>query len=267
MALKVGLVGVGGLGGALARGLGWRPDIDLVLSDLDVAKAEACIDAASRAQLAPSAEEAARDAEVVVLAVKPPHMAPLITSLSKVVKPTTLLVSCAAGVSLASLEKARGKAPLARVMPNVGASVGACTTAVVLGPGCEEARDYERLEQIFAVVGEVRRVKDEDHLHAITALSGSGPAFVLLALEAMEDAGVAAGLSRDDAAFFARGAFTAAAALAAKEEATPSALKSRVTSPGGTTIAGLGALERRAVRAAFWEAVEAATRRSRELSE
>lgn len=265
MNLRVALIGCGGLGGALARGLGWRPELDLTLADLNAEKAHALIDGASRARVAPSAEEAARDADIVVLAVKPHQMVAVMSAIGKTVGADALLVSCAAGLPLAAMEKARGKAALARAMPNVGASVGACTTAAVLGAGCEEQRDIDRLEAVFGVVGEMRVVRDEQNLHPITALSGSGPAFALLALEAMEDAGVAAGLSREDARFFARGAFSAAAALGQDTEVPPAAIRARITSPGGTTIAGLLKLEETGARAAFIAAVQAATRRSKEM--
>lgn len=265
MNLRVALIGCGGLGGALARGLGWRPELDLTLYDLDAHKAQSLIDGPSRARVAPSAEEASREADVVVLAVKPHQMIAVMTAISKSVGADALLVSCAAGLPLASMEKARGKSALARAMPNVGASVGACTTAVVLGSGCEEARDINRLESVFGVVGDMRLVRDEQKLHPITALSGSGPAFALLALEAMEDAGVAAGLARDEARFFARGAFSAAAALSQEAEVAPAAIRARITSPGGTTIAGLLKLDERGARAAFIAAVQAAAARSKDM--
>lgn len=265
MNLRVALIGCGGLGGALARGLGWRPELDLILADLDGQKAESLIDGASRARVAPSAEEASREADVVVLAVKPHQIVSVMASISKTVGPETLLVSCAAGLALSAMEKARGKSALVRAMPNVGASVGACTTAVVLGAGCEEQRDIRRLESVFGAVGEMRVVRDEQMLHPITALSGSGPAFALLALEAMEDAGVAAGLGRADARFFARGAFSAAAALTQEPDVAPASIRARITSPGGTTIAGLLKLDEEGARAAFIAAVQAAAARSKAM--
>lgn len=266
MTLSVLLVGCGGLGGALARGLGQVPGIELTLLDRTPDKAERLRAHAPRARIAHDLASAVARVEVAVFAVKPRGVAAALSEAAQHCRPGTLLVSCAAGVSLAALEAVRQGSAVARVMPNVGAAHQACTTGVLLGAGCEESRDFQRIEAIFGAVGQVRRLRDEAHLHAVTALSGSGPAFLLLALEAMEDAGVAQGLTREEARFFAGGACRAAAALVAEGIHEPASLRAQITSPGGTTIAGLAELEMRAARGAFLSAVSVASERSRSLS-
>lgn len=265
MRLRVGLVGVGGLGGALLRGWAQREELDVVAVDRTRAKVEDASRGASHVSYSAEMEGGARGRDVVVLAVKPGHIVPALERLYAVAAPGTLFISCAAGVNLRALEDAAPGASIVRAMPNVGAAVGQCTTGFVLGSQCDAARDEERVKALFCAVGAVRSLASEAAIHAVTALSGSGPAFMLLALEAMEDAGVAAGLSRGDARFFARGALTAAAGLADGDAYQAAAIRAQITSPGGTTIAGLLTLERAAARAAFQDAVRAAAQRSREM--
>jgi pyrroline-5-carboxylate reductase len=150
-------------------------------------------------------------------------------------------------------------------MPNIGALKATSTTALCLGAGCVAARDLPRLRRVFQSVGVVRDVVDENALHAITAVGASGPAFVLVAVEALVDAGVEAGLPRVEALAWARGALTAAAARL-DDGIEPQAIRALVTSPAGTTAAGLAKLEEHGVRAAFLAAGRAAVARSRELA-
>lgn len=253
--MRVAIVGVGGLGAALARGVLGRVE-HLALADRNAHKLAAFAPAAATFA---DPEAAARGADVVVLAVKPKDTARVAAQVAPVLAPEGLLVSCAAGVGVARLP-----GPAARAMPSIGASHGASTTAVFLGPECNPARDRPRLREIFAPLGPVREVPDESWLHAVTAVAASGPAFLLVAVEALVDAGVESGLPRTDALAFAAGALQAAAARL-EDGIEPSALRAQVTSPAGTTAAGLAALERGAVRAAFLDAARAAVARSRDL--
>jgi pyrroline-5-carboxylate reductase len=254
--MKVAILGLGGLGSALAHGLVGKTAA-LALADRHPEKRAAFTGAAS---LHEDPVEAARGADVVVLAVKPKATPALAAALSPVLGPDTLLVSCAAGVPVASLPGAA-----ARAMPSIGASRGASTTAVFLGPRSVPERDRPRLFEVFAAVGEVREVPDEAWLHPITAIAASGPAFLLVAVEALVDAGIEAGLPRAEALAYGAGALTAAAARL-EDGVEPAALRAQITSPAGTTVAGLAVLERGAVRAAFLDAVRAATARSLELA-
>jgi pyrroline-5-carboxylate reductase len=253
--VKVAILGVGGLGSALAHGLVGKVEA-LALSDRHPEKLTPFSGAAL---LTADPLEAARGADVVVLAVKPKATAELAAAISAAVAPGALLVSCAAGIPVSSLPGAA-----ARAMPSIGASRGASTTAVFLGPRCVPERDRPRVVEVFAAVGKVREVPDEAWLHAVTAVAASGPAFLLVAVEALVDAGVEAGLPRTDALAFAAGAIQAAAARL-DDGVEPANLRALVTSPAGTTAAGLAALEKGAVRAAFLDAVRAAVARSKEL--
>ena len=256
--MKIAIIGVGGLGGALAEGLLAR-GATLSLCDRHVEKLARFVGRAET-HLEPGA--AVQGADVVVLAVKP-KVTPATCKQVAVHAPAgALVVSCAAGVPVAALPAA---GPAARAMPNIGAARGFSTTAVFLGPRTERERDLARLAEVFSAVGAVREVAEEAWLHVVTAVAASGPAFLLLAVEAMADAAVEAGLPRGDALAYAAGALRAAAARL-EDGAEPGALRAEVTSPGGTTAAGLAALEDRGARAAFQDAVRSAVARARELA-
>lgn len=197
-----------------------------------------------------------------VVAVKPQDVAAAVTA--AVAAGASRVLSVAAGVTLASLEAAAGSGvAVVRAMPNTPALVGAGVAAIA--PGREADEDTMAwAEGILGAVGEVVRV-NEAQLDVVTGLSGSGPAYVFLVAEALIDAGVAEGLPRPVAETLAVGTLRGAGMMLAESGQTPAELRAAVTSPGGTTAAGLGALERRAVRAAFSEAVAAATGRSRDL--
>ena len=174
------------------------------------------------------------------------------------------LLSVAAGVTTRAIEEAAGRTlPVVRAMPNTPALVGAGAAAISPGASAGED-DMAWAEAILAAVGVVVRVP-ENMLDAVTGLSGSGPAYVLLVAEAMADAGVLAGLPRDVAETLAFQTLLGSARLLNEAGDSPAALRAAVTSPGGTTAAGLRELERHGVRAAFLDAVMAATERSRDL--
>jgi pyrroline-5-carboxylate reductase len=175
-----------------------------------------------------------------------------------------LLISIAAGVSIATLQEYAGPdVRVIRVMPNTPALVHKGSAAYALGVGTTEA-DAETAEAVFSSVGRAYEVA-ESLLDAVTGLSGSGPAYVYLAIEALADGGVRMGLPRDLAVQLAAQTVSGAAEMVLRTTLHPAQLKDMVASPGGTTIAGLAVLEAHSVRGAFIEAVEAATLRSREL--
>jgi pyrroline-5-carboxylate reductase len=174
------------------------------------------------------------------------------------------VLSIAAGVTIARLEAALGPdVPVVRAMPNTPALVGAGAAAIAPGTTADDD-DLAWAESILSAVGIVVRVP-EKLLDAVTGLSGSGPAYVFLVAEALIDAGVLAGLPRDVSAALAGQTLLGAARLLTETDDGPEALRAAVTSPGGTTAAGIRALEGACVRAAFMDAVVAATERSREL--
>jgi pyrroline-5-carboxylate reductase len=209
--------------------------------------------------------DVAARSDVLVLAVKPQSMALVLAELRPVVSAKHLVISIAAGVPLAALAAGLDSAcRLVRVMPNTPALVGAGAAGYCMGPNATVDDDAI----VRACLGSVGRgyAVSEALLDAVTGLSGSGPAFVYLMIEALSDGGVRVGLPRDVATSLAAQTVLGAATMVLETCLHPGVLKDQVASPGGTTIAGLHALERGGVRAALMDAVEAATSRSSELA-
>ncbi|MCG3150409.1 MAG: Pyrroline-5-carboxylate reductase [Verrucomicrobiae bacterium] len=206
---------------------------------------------------------ASREADIIILAVKPQHMSLALASLA--IQPTALIISIAAGITTARIEKElAGTARVIRVMPNTPALVGAGAAALALGARATPA-DLEIAEGILNAVGTTVRV-EEKLLDAVTALSGSGPAYVFLVAEALIKAGIEQGLPADIARKLAIHTIFGAAVLLAESTDEPAELRRKVTSPGGTTAAALKVFEDRHLTAIFAAALDAAARRSRELS-
>ena len=263
--MHLALLGGGRMGEALAVGLlegGWEPD-SLAIAEIDADRRHVLEARLPGVRVAPTPAWAAADAEVLVVAVKPGDAVDALASCAEVLPDGALVLSIAAGVTLAALEAAAPGRPVVRAMPNTGALVGRGAAAIAAGT-LATPLDLELCERILGGVGIVVRVP-EAQLDAVTGLSGSGPAYVFLVAEAMIEAGVLVGLPRDTSAQLVRQTLLGAATLLADGDATPESLRAAVTSPGGTTAAGLAVLEAHGVRAAFLEAIDAATRRSTEL--
>jgi pyrroline-5-carboxylate reductase len=203
------------------------------------------------------------EADGVVVAVKPADVEAACAAVATA--GCDRVLSIAAGVTLARLQSALGEIPVVRAMPNTPALVGSGAAAIAGGAGATDD-DLAWAESILAAVGTVVRLP-EHLLDAVTGLSGSGPAYVFLVAEALIEAGVLVGLPRDVSAALATQTLLGASRLMVETGDPPEALRAMVTSPGGTTAAGLRALESAGVRAAFFDAVSAATNRSRELGE
>jgi pyrroline-5-carboxylate reductase len=214
-------------------------------------------------RVVPSPAWATADADVVVVAVKPGDVLAALEACATSLPEGALVLSIAAGVPLATIEGVVGTRPVVRAMPNTGALVGKGAAAIAAGTYAGEP-DLALAERVLGAVGTVERVP-EAHLDAVTGLSGSGPAYVFLLAEALTEAGVLVGLPRPTADALVRQTLLGAATLLAETGEAPEALRAAVTSPGGTTAAGLQALETHGFRAAVLDAVEAATARSREL--
>lgn len=203
--------------------------------------------------------------DVLLLAIKPQVFAAVAADLEKEISAQAppVVISIMAGVSLSQLEAAFPQAPVIRAMPNTPATVGAGMSAIALGQYATQ-QHLEQAKAIFQAVGEVVEVP-ESLMDAVTGLSGSGPAYVALMVEALADGGVASGLPRAIASSLALQTVLGTAQLLHESGMHPAQLKDRVTSPGGTTIAGIAQLERAGFRSALIEAVVAASRRSQEL--
>ena len=211
-------------------------------------------------------EDVVRRCDIIVLSVKPQIMAAVCHELGPHLKPRALCISVAAGVPLGVLERLLPPGTrVVRTMPNTPALVGVGATALSGGAHADED-DLKVARRVFDSVG-MTVVLDEEQLDAVTGLSGSGPAYVFLIIEALSDAGVKMGLSRYNALALAAQTVLGSAKLLLDTGAHPGALKDMVTSPGGTAIAGLHTLEAGGPRTTLNNAVEAATRRSRELGE
>lgn len=262
MAARLLLVGGGRMGEALLAGLlssGWAKHP----SELAVAEKLA----ARRDGLAESypglvVGESVVAAEGAIIAVKPADVPDACRAVAAA--GVERVLSIAAGVTVAALEQALGDGvPVVRAMPNTPALVGAGAAAIAAGSSAGDA-DLAWAEGLLRAVGTVVRVP-EHLLDAVTGLSGSGPAYVFLVAEALIEGGVLAGLPRDVAVALATQTLAGAGRMLVETGSTPEELRAQVTSPGGTTAAGLRALEAAGVRSAFLEAVAAATARSREL--
>ncbi|MDP6980585.1 MAG: pyrroline-5-carboxylate reductase [Myxococcota bacterium] len=264
---QIGFIGCGAMAQALAGGLvaaGVAPER---LRGADVAEAsrKAFEEELGIATFADN-DELVRAVDTLVVCVKPDVVATVLEGLDTTTAPgDKLWVSLAAGVSIDVFEDALPSASrVVRCMPNTPALVGEGATA--LCPNADASDDDVRAARaLFEAVGTTWLTDNEAHLDAVTGLSGSGPAYVFLVLEALGDAGVRQGLPRDAAYQLAFHTVLGAARLAIDSGEHPGVLKDRVTSPGGTTIAGLERLEQGGVRAALYDAVAAATARSREL--
>jgi pyrroline-5-carboxylate reductase len=207
---------------------------------------------------------AAAEAQIVFLSVKPQVMNKLLDEIAPAIDEKKLVVSIAAGVPLAAIERKVGHGiRIVRTMPNTPALVGAGATAMAPGDHATEA-DMAQARALFDAVGKTV-VVDESLLDAVTGLSGSGPAYVFLVIEALADAGVKVGLDRRTAQDLAAQTVLGSAKLLIETGEHPGKLKDQVTSPGGTAIAGLHTLEAGGLRTTLMNAVEAATKRSHEL--
>jgi pyrroline-5-carboxylate reductase len=265
---KIAFLGSGNMAGALVRGLlasgATTPDQILCV---DVRKERlAELQKVHGVRTGGDNREATRWADVVVLATKPQIFDRLLPEVAATLRPETLVVSIAAGVPIEAIEaKFDPGARVIRTMPNTPATVDAGATAISRGTHATD-EDVALVESIFRCTG-ITVVLDEVLLDAVTGLSGSGPAYIFLIIEALSDAGVKVGLHRDSALLLAAQTVLGSAKLLLETGEHPGRLKDMVTSPGGTAIAGLHTLESGGLRKTLIDAVEAATARAKQLGE
>lgn len=266
--LSIGFLGAGKMATALAKGVlkaGLVTPERLIAGDVTAAAREA-FTAETGSKAVTSNTDVAKAANVLIIAVKPDQVSPLLAELHKSLTHDHLLVSIAAGVTLARLEAALPQGSrVIRVMPNTPALIGASASAFAVGEHATP-EDAKLALRLFSSVGLAIQVK-EPLLDAVTGLSGSGPAYVYVMIEALSDGGVAAGLPRDVATKLAAQTLLGAAQMVLETGLHPGALKDMVTSPGGTTIEGLHELEKAGVRGALMNAVRAASDKSKKLGQ
>ncbi len=265
---QVGFVGSGNMGEALIRGLLHghlcRPD-QILCSDVRAEKLKWIRDQYGVKGTSHN-PEVIKQSNIIILAIKPQIMKPVVSEIAKYLDFSKLVISIAAGVSLDAIEScAMRELKLIRVMPNICVSVREGVSAIAAGKHAQK-EDLMTAKTIFDSVGKSLFI-DEYLLDAVTGLSGSGPAYIFLIIDALADAGVKVGLSRDDALILASHTVLGAAKMMIETGEHPGKLKDLVTSPGGTAIAGLHTLEEGGMRTTLINAVEVATQRSRVLGE
>ncbi|HYS15755.1 MAG TPA: pyrroline-5-carboxylate reductase [Candidatus Binatia bacterium] len=265
---SVGFLGAGNMGEALIKGLleaNLVPAEAIHATDVRLERLKE-LDRQYGIQVSSDNAELVRHADIVILAVKPQIMESVLKEIAPAVTRRKLLISIAAGVSTARIRTVLHKdARLIRVMPNTPALVLEGVTAIAKAEGLEPD-DLDAAGEIFSAVGRVV-VLDEELMDAVTGLSGSGPAYVAVVIESLADGGVRMGLDRITAMTLATQTVLGAAKLLLETGMHPGALKDMVSSPGGTSIAGIAALEEGGIRTTFIKAVERATQRSRELGQ
>ena len=209
--------------------------------------------------------QAAQQADVLLLGVKPQQMADVVSGIAPALHPGKLLISFAASVKTSAIEAAAGcEIPVIRAMPNTPAMIGAGITAICRGKFVTD-HQLALAEQIFSTVGRTVIV-DEKHMDAVTGLSGSGPAFLYIIIEALAEAGVNVGLPRDIATQLAAQTTYGAAKMVLETGSHPALLKDEVTTPAGCTVEGILELEEGGLRVTLIKAVKRATERARELA-
>ena len=265
----IGIIGTGNMGEALISGLigsaSSKPK-NIICTDVR----ETILDAIREkygVQTTTNNLDAVADSDIVIYAIKPQIMAAVLNETAKKLDMSKLIISIAAGVPMEAIESCLNKKlRLIRVMPNIAAAVKEAATAIAAGKNASED-DIKLAMTIFNSIGKTVFIPENYLMDAITGLSGSGPAYIFLIVEAMADAGVKVGLSRQEALFLSAQTVLGAAKMLMETQEHPGQLRDRVTSPGGTAIAGLATLESGGLRTTLINAVEVATNRSKELGQ
>jgi pyrroline-5-carboxylate reductase len=264
---KIAIIGGGKMGSIIAQGLISREIIsgkDITVTDVDAERLK-ILSSTMGLQVSGENKATVKNADIIILAVKPQNMAETLKEIAPAVNKSKTIISIAAGITTGFVEGYLAKGVrVIRVMPNTPALVSAGATAVTKG-ACATDDDIKLTRTIFDAVGITVEV-EEKLMDAVTGLSGSGPAYFFVIIEALSDAGVQMGLPRDLALKLAAQTMLGSATLCLQGDKHPAQLKDMVTSPAGTTAAGLKALEDGKIRATLISAVEAATNRSKELA-
>ena len=267
---KLGFIGGGNMTEALLKGLLTSSSVgpkDVLVSDLLSDRLE-YLNKEYKVKITDDSRKLVQKSDILILAVKPQVVGKVLESFSDVVDKHKIIISVAAGISINFIEdildrEGKNKISVIRTMPNTPALVQEGATAIC-GGGHSSKLDIKIAHHIFKAIGQTVAI-EETHMDAVTGLSGSGPAYIFMIIEALSDAGVKVGLSREVSNILTIQTILGSAKLARDGGKHPGELKDMVTSPGGTTISGLHMLEEGGVRTALMNAVEKATQRSREL--
>lgn len=261
---RFGFIGLGNMGGAIAKGLVPGKAFDLCGYDPHEAMRARSQDIM---QVMESSAEVAAASDYILLAVKPQVMRQVLKELAPSLKPGTCIISIAAGITIKQLSKWSGEdTPVVRIMPNTPAMVGKGVYAICYDHELVTEEHKDTITAAFASIGQAH-ILAEKLFDAYTGLIGSGPAYVFAFMEALIDAGLTMGLTRAQATAMVKGLVAGSALMAEDDSAHPTLLKEMVTSPGGTTIAGLNAMDEHRFKFAVSQAVLAAAKRSKELGE
>lgn len=265
--MRVAILGAGKMGGILLQAFlkNTLVDAENITATVGHKERAVALSAQYGVQVSTNNVEAAKGADVIVLGVKPWQVASLLAEIKPSLKPGTLLLSIAAGVKISEMEEAAGaKVAVIRAMPNTPAMLTAGMTAFCRGSQVTDAQ-MKIAERIFQTIGRAV-VVEEKHMDAVTGLSGSGPAFFYIIIEAMAEGGVNMGLPRDVATLLASQTMFGSARMVLETGYHPAMLKDAVTTPAGSTVDGILALEEGGLRAALIQAVRKATLRAKELA-
>jgi pyrroline-5-carboxylate reductase len=265
---KIGIIGTGNMGESLISGLIYaRSSVseNIICSDIRKEKLKSVKDAYGVVTTTNNID-VVKASEIVIYAIKPQIMASILNETASHLDMSKIIISIAAGVPLAAIESCLNKdLRLIRVMPNIAASVKEGAAAIAAGKHTSK-EDLKLAKAIFDSVGK-SIIIEEELMDAITGLSGNGPAYIFLIVDALADAGVKMGLSREDALLLSAQTLLGAAKLLLETNEHPGRLKDKVTSPGGTAIAALHTIEEGGLRTTLINAVEVGTKRSKELGE
>ena len=264
---KVGFVGAGSMAEALIEGILEEEVIaadNLYISDIDQSRLEQ-LTAQYSIEATTNNDRLVAEVDYIILAVKPQSIKDVLVQIGPQINTEQKVFSIAAGVETSKIEAELDKVPVVRLMPNTSALVGEAAIAYSLGEYANE-NEAAVVEEIFNAAGTITKVK-EDLMDAVTGLSGSGPAYIYLIIEALSDAGVNMGLPREKSTELTLQTLIGAAKMVKESDLHPGELKDMVTSPAGTTIKGMQQLEESGLRGVLYKAVEAATNKSKELKE
>jgi pyrroline-5-carboxylate reductase len=258
---QIGVIGTGNMGGAIIKGAASANlNVDIIIFDTDKSKINS-FETGTSITVAESAEELIRVSDIIILAVKPDTIL-TISSLLKNFK--GVIISIAAGISINSISNTAGNdKKIIRAMPNTPVTTG-CGMTVLSHSSSVNPDEIQYVRSIFSAIGEVL-VMDEKHMNAVTAISGSGPAYIFTFIQAMADAGVKLGIPRAESLILAGQTILGSAKMFLDKKENPIMLRDKVTSPGGTTIAALHILEKAGFSGIIIDAIETAANRAKEL--